>query len=118
MVYLCLGGDEISPNTLVIDRLDMPWRNVCDKTRAHHTTWTYENAGVIYLHTRNVILHGLPLWNNSVYMCYKLELIAPIYNRDIAICDTIKRNESDVRDVVFEILAKTVFKFLFFAYCF
>ena len=29
-------------------------------------------------------------------------------------CDTIKRNESDVGDVVFEILAKTVFKFLCF----
>ena len=27
------------------------------------------------------------------------------------ICDMIKRNESDVADVVFEILAKTVFKF-------
>ena len=31
-----------------------------------------------------------------------------------AICDMIKRNESDVGDVVFEILAKTVFKFLCF----
>ena len=30
------------------------------------------------------------------------------------ICDMIKRNESDVGDVVFEILAKTVFKFLYF----
>ena len=30
------------------------------------------------------------------------------------ICDMIKRNESDVGDVVFEILAKTVFKFLCF----
>ena len=29
-------------------------------------------------------------------------------------CDIIKRNESDVGDVVFEILAKTVFKFLCF----
>ena len=28
------------------------------------------------------------------------------------ICDIIKRNESDVGDVVFELLAKTVFKFL------
>ena len=31
-----------------------------------------------------------------------------------AICDMIKRNESDVGDVVFEILAKTGFKFLCF----
>ena len=30
------------------------------------------------------------------------------------VCDMIKRNESDVSDVVFEILAKTVFKFLCF----
>ena len=30
------------------------------------------------------------------------------------ICDMIKMNESDVGDVVFEILAKTVFKFLCF----
>ena len=30
------------------------------------------------------------------------------------ICDMIKRNESDVGDVVFEILSKTVFKFLCF----
>ena len=29
-------------------------------------------------------------------------------------CDMIKRNESDVGDVVFEILAKTGFKFLCF----
>ena len=29
-------------------------------------------------------------------------------------CDMIKRNESDVGDVVFEILGKTVFKFLCF----
>ena len=33
---------------------------------------------------------------------------------DFIICDMIKRNESDVWDVVFEILAKTVFKFLCF----
>ena len=32
----------------------------------------------------------------------------------IAICGMIKKNESDVGDVVFEILAKTVFKFLCF----
>ena len=32
----------------------------------------------------------------------------------IFICDMITRNESDVGDVVFEILAKTVFKFLYF----
>ena len=32
----------------------------------------------------------------------------------LLICDMIKRNESDVGDVVFEILAKTVFKFLYF----
>ena len=30
------------------------------------------------------------------------------------ICDIIKRNESDVGYVVFEILAKIVFKFLYF----
>ena len=30
------------------------------------------------------------------------------------ICDMIKRNESDVRDIVFEIMAKTVFKFFCF----
>ena len=30
------------------------------------------------------------------------------------ICDMIKRNESDVGHIDFEILAKTVFKFLFF----
>ena len=30
------------------------------------------------------------------------------------ICDMIKRNESDVGHIVFEILAKTVFKFLCF----
>ena len=35
--------------------------------------------------------------------------------RDVeAICDMIKRNESDVGDVAFEILAKIVFKFLCF----
>ena len=33
---------------------------------------------------------------------------------DVFSCDMIKRNESDVGDVVFEILAKTVFKFLCF----
>ena len=32
----------------------------------------------------------------------------------IVICDMIKRNESDVGHIVFEILAKTVFKFLCF----
>ena len=32
----------------------------------------------------------------------------------IIICDMIKRNESDVGNTVFEILAKTVFKFLCF----
>ena len=32
----------------------------------------------------------------------------------IIICDMIKRNESDVGHIVFEILAKTVFKFLGF----
>ena len=35
-------------------------------------------------------------------------------NQSVEICDMIKRNESDVRDVVFEILAKSVFKFLCF----
>ena len=35
-------------------------------------------------------------------------------NLSFYICDMIKRNESDVGDVVFEILAKTVFKFLCF----
>ena len=30
------------------------------------------------------------------------------------ICDMIKRNESDVSHIVFEIMAKTVFKFLCF----
>ena len=30
------------------------------------------------------------------------------------ICDMIKRNESDVGDIVFEILAKTVVKFFLF----
>ena len=34
-----------------------------------------------------------------------------------SICDMTKRNESDVGDFVFEILAKTVFKFLGL-YCF
>ena len=33
---------------------------------------------------------------------------------NVEICDMIKRNESDVGDVVFEILAKRVFKFLCF----
>ena len=32
----------------------------------------------------------------------------------VSICDTIKRNESDVRDVGLEILAKIVFKFILF----
>ena len=32
----------------------------------------------------------------------------------VQICDMIKRNESDVGDVIFEILSKTVFKFLCF----
>ena len=32
----------------------------------------------------------------------------------LIICDMIKRNESDVGHIVFEILAKTVFKFLCF----
>ena len=32
----------------------------------------------------------------------------------IVICDMIKMNESDVGNIVFEILAKTVFKFLCF----
>ena len=32
----------------------------------------------------------------------------------LVICDMITRNESDVGDVVFEILANTVFKFLCF----
>ena len=32
----------------------------------------------------------------------------------VMICDMIKRNESDVGDIVFEILPKTVFKFLCF----
>ena len=34
--------------------------------------------------------------------------------QDKGICDMIKRNESDVGDVGFEILAKTGFKFLCF----
>ena len=34
--------------------------------------------------------------------------------RKLIICDNIKRNESDVGNVVFEILAKTVFRFLCF----
>ena len=34
-----------------------------------------------------------------------------ILKPDKIICDMIKRNESDIGDVVFEILAKTVFKF-------
>ena len=32
----------------------------------------------------------------------------------LSICDMIKRNESDFGHIVFEILAKTVFKFLCF----
>ena len=34
--------------------------------------------------------------------------------KTVSICDMIKRNESDVRDSVFEVLAKTVFKFFCF----
>ena len=46
----------------------------------------------------------------------KLTMRSIHYNayNDFLICDMIKRNESDVGDVVFEILAKTVFKFLCF----
>ena len=51
--------------------------------------------------------------NNSLRVvnaiCSFIILIPHFY-----ICDMIKRNESDVRDVVFEILAKTMFKFLCF----
>ena len=36
---------------------------------------------------------------------------------DIMICDMIKRNESDVGNIVLEIMAKIVFKF-FVLYCF
>ena len=36
---------------------------------------------------------------------------------NIWICDMIKRNESDVGDIGFEILAKTVFQFLCFILC-
>ena len=38
--------------------------------------------------------------------------LVPLFH--VIICDMIKRNESDFGDVVFEILAKTVFKFLCF----
>ena len=34
------------------------------------------------------------------------------------ICDMIKRNESDVGDIVFEIMAETVFKLFWIIYCF
>ena len=44
----------------------------------------------------------------------KMEAIKKKEESKYSICDMIKRNESDVGDVVFEILAKTVFKFLCF----
>ena len=37
-----------------------------------------------------------------------------LHTRVFRKCDMIKRNESDVGDVVYEILAKTVFKFPYF----
>ena len=46
---------------------------------------------------------GTPARENRGYPTYGAE-----------ICDMIKRNESDVGNVDFEILAKTVFKFLCF----
>ena len=44
------------------------------------------------------------VYNNNIAICHIKGHILPI-------CDMVKKNESDVGDVVFEILAKTVFKF-------
>ena len=44
----------------------------------------------------------------------KLQMEYELTFKKNEICDMIKKNESDVGDVVFEILAKTVFKFLCF----
>ena len=43
-------------------------------------------------------------------------MLAKLWQKAVkyAICDMIKRSESDVSHIVFEILAKTVFKFLQF----
>ena len=41
-----------------------------------------------------------------------LKYFLEVINLSVYICDMIKRNESDVSHIVFEILAKTVFKFL------
>ena len=54
------------------------------------------------------------VWN----MKYKKESPEFIFHCQVKykghICDTIKRNESDVGDIGFEIFAKTVFQFLCF----
>ena len=68
-------------------------------------------------HSIKYLFTGVFLISSKIgsYCTYK-SFLDIVRNKGIAgiICDMIKRNESDVRDVVFEILAKTVFKFLCF----
>ena len=52
---------------------------------------------------------GIAAITDLVVLIYPIDLLCALL-----ICDMIKRNESDVGHIVFEILAKTVFKFLCF----
>ena len=54
--------------------------------------------------------------HTNVCMCADISLSTGLtkHGLPVIICDMNKRNESDVRNIVFEILAKTVVKFFGF----
>ena len=61
------------------------------------------------------IYNPIICWNPMILsVIYFQTLVALNLHWKKSICDMIKRNESDVGHIVFEILAKTVFKFLCF----
>ena len=80
------------------------------------------NCSVIAYPFKNTLLYQFqsPLSHSARFKrCFKKYFSAsgiPFHQEStiIIICDMIKRNESDVGHIVFEILAKTVFKFLCF----
>ena len=55
------------------------------------------------------------IWSPSAHQYFAVVIVEPfVFILYVYICDMIKRNESDVGHIVFEILAKTAFKFLCF----
>ena len=80
------------------------------KSRLDHKKSTFQDIITVLMNIFNYNLTML-LFIMTSKIWLKVHILHTVI---FLICDMIKRNESDVGNVVFEILAKTVFKFLCF----